>query len=181
MKLQNLFEQEEKTIASIPWVTKILDSNGNMPEFETGSLIISGWKVTTLRGVPKKIDKNFDAASNELTDLEGFPSYVGEKLFFNRNKIPSLKNIHNIVKHAKMIICDSNPLESNVLGLLKIEGLNEVKLYDKGGHVFGISYPKINEKLKIVETIINKYLPKGDIMDCQDELIDAGLEEFAKL
>lgn len=88
MKLQNLFEQEEKTIASIPWVTKILDSNGNMPEFETGSLIISGWKVTTLRGVPKKIDKNFDAASNELTDLEGFPSYVGEKLFLTEIKYP---------------------------------------------------------------------------------------------
>lgn len=51
----------------------------------------------------------------------------------------------------------------------------------KGGHVFGISYPKINEKLKIVETIINKYLPKGDIMDCQDGLIDAGLSEYAKL
>jgi hypothetical protein len=29
--------------------------------------------------------------------------------------------------------------------------------------------------------IVNKYLPGGDIMECQDELIDAGLSEYAKL
>ena len=29
--------------------------------------------------------------------------------------------------------------------------------------------------------IINKYLPLGDLLDCQEELIEAGYEEFAQL
>ena len=57
-----------------------------------------------------------------------------------------------------------NKISSHVLGLLKIKGLKHVKLSNKK-----------------VETIINKYLPEGDILECQSELMDAGLEEYAKL
>ena len=58
----------------------------------------------------------------------------------------------------------NNPIESHVLGLLKIKGLQEVRLDD-------IQLTKI----------INKYLPLGDLLDCQEELIEAGYEEFAQL
>jgi len=57
-----------------------------------------------------------------------------------------------------------NPIKSSVLGLVKIKGLTEVMF--------------VNKKL---EKIMNKYLPLGDIFDCQEELIEAGLEEFAEL
>jgi len=59
---------------------------------------------------------------------------------------------------------EDNPIKSSVLGLVKIKGLTNV-IFD-------------NKKL---EKIMNKYLPLGDIFDCQEELIEAGLEEFAEL
>jgi hypothetical protein len=57
------------------------------------------------------------------------------------------------------------PIESHVLGLLLIENLKYVTLD--------------NQKVK---TIINKYLDGSrDVFECQQELMDAGLDEYAQL
>jgi hypothetical protein len=61
--------------------------------------------------------------------------------------------------HAKR-----NPIKECILGLLKIKNLTNVTLDNKE-----------------VQDIINKYLPEGNIVECQSELIEAGFEEFAKL
>jgi hypothetical protein len=62
----------------------------------------------------------------------------------------------------------NNPIKSHVLGLLMIEGCSSVELYNKK-----------------VESILNKYLPttksRQAVIECQKELIEAGLEEYAKL
>jgi hypothetical protein len=181
MKITQLFEAtKEKTIADIPWVSKILDEDGNMPE-SSDHLEISGWKITTLRGISKHIKTYCDIASNELSNLDFLPSHIGTYLKFSNNKINSLSDIHKRIKYVKKIDCKGNPIESKVLGLLKINGLEQVEMYDPGGHIFGITYPEINKKLKTVEEIINRYIPHGDLIECQNELIDAGLQEYARL
>ena len=38
--------------------------------------------------------------------------------------------------------------------------------------------PILEEKVKI---ILNKYLPTRDMLNCQDELIEAGLEQYAEI
>lgn len=64
---------------------------------------------------------------------------------------------------------NNNPIESSVLGVLLIPGLKKFEMDNN-----------LN-----VEKILNKYLPntrgKEAVVDCQNELIDAGLDDFAQL
>jgi hypothetical protein len=66
-----------------------------------------------------------------------------------------------------------------VLGLLLIKNLSSVTFnqYKSGS--------ELNKKLDKVNDIINKYLPntRGNdaVFDCQEELIEAGFEEYAQL
>jgi hypothetical protein len=60
-----------------------------------------------------------------------------------------------------------NPIKSHVLGVLLIHGVTEIKMDN-------------NE----VQNILNGHLPsKGmeSVLECQDELIEAGFDEYAKL
>lgn len=61
---------------------------------------------------------------------------------------------------------EHNYITSHVLGLMLIDGLQRVALGNKR-----------------VETILNSHLGKGRVgmLLVQEELIDAGLEEFAQL
>jgi hypothetical protein len=110
-------------------------------------------------------DAEFKCFSNRLTSLEGSPEYVDGDFEASDNMFTSLHNIHKIVKTINgELDLMRNPIKSSVLGLLKIKNLDRVLLD--------------NDK---VRRIINKYLPEGDIVECQSELIEAGLDEFAKL
>jgi len=65
---------------------------------------------------------------------------------------------------------EPNAFQCGLLGLLKWPALKEVR---------GISIPtkEMREALKIVQ----KHLKDRDTLECQNELIDAGFEEWAKL
>lgn len=184
-----------------------LETLKGAPEIVTGSFDCSNNKLTTLEGAPRKIGnyfscrKNqlsslkgspavikgtFDCSDNKLTSLEGIPekvgncyisgniltSLVGAPKIINgdfgceNNKLISLKDIHKIINKINGGFHHSgNPIKSHVLGLLLIDGLNEVT----GHHNWS--------------KILNRYLGKGrkGMLDCQNELIDMGLEEYAQL
>ena len=97
--------------------------------------------------------------------FRNFPSDIGG--FLSCSSLPNLTSFHNIHKIVKSIseefLCDDNIIKSHVLGLLLIKNLTRV------------------DGIKDVEHIINKYLPLGDIHLCQEELIQAGFPEYAKL
>ena len=103
---------------------------------------------------------------NKLTSLEGAPSVVKGDFYCSYNKLTSLAGIHKIIKEIHGFAdFYNNPIKSNVLGLMRIKGLTEVFLDNRQ-----------------VRDILNKYLAGDrDIIRCQSELQDAGLEEFAKL
>jgi len=122
-------------------------------------------ELTSLKGAPSSVGVTFSCAENKLTSLEGAPSQIGGNFYCHRNKLTSISNIHKYIKEVRGYMnFEKNPIKSSVLGLVKIKGLTDV-MFD-------------NKKL---EKIMNKYLPLGDIFDCQEELIEAGLEEFAEL
>ena len=122
-------------------------------------------ELTSLEGAPSSVGGNFYCNYNELTSLAGVPSSVGRNFSCRNNKLTSLSNIHKTIKEVDGYMnFEKNPIKSSVLGLVKIRGVTDV-MFD-------------NKKL---EKIMNKYLPLGDIFDCQEELIEAGLEEFAEL
>lgn len=121
-------------------------------------------KLKSLKGAPQKAG-TFQCSLNTLTTLEGVPSIIDGDFICDDNDLTSLHDIH---KQINAIFgkgwFHNNPIKSHVLGLLKIKRLNLVTLDNKE-----------------VEEIINKYLPDGDIIECQQELIEAGLEEYAQL
>lgn len=123
-------------------------------------------KLTSLQGAPTTINRDFACSHNELESLEGAPSHIAGDFICRSNNLKSLKGINKIIKHiGGYANFSDNEISSNILGLLRIEGLKNVILDDD-----------------TVENIINKHLAGDrDIFACQEELIDAGFEEYAKL
>ena len=184
-----------------------LTSIEGSPMHVTGSFKVQYNMITSLKGGPQQVDMHYFCQHNKLTDLEGAPIFVGKNFVCRNNQLTSLKgvpttvkgvfdassnplevidyvpkkmgyaifdfcpiknlhNIHKVIKSCPIISLRGCPLTSHVLGLLKIKKLDSVKLA---------------ASLEPLEKIINKYLPEGDILECQQELIEAGFEEYAQL
>ena len=116
---------------------------------------------------PEHIDGHFSCSDKKITSLEGAPSSIGDSFYAYNNNLTSLHNIHKQIKHIGGFanFRYNNPITSHVLGLLLIDGLTDVFLENKK-----------------VQNILNKHL-KGDrdVFACQEELIEAGFEDFAQL
>ena len=128
----------------------------------------------SLKGAPQNGVEAFNCGNCNLTSLEGAPKKINGIFSCEGNPITSLKGIHNIIEEINGDCTFPDSIESNILGLLKIKNLKSVYFFDKNNG---------RTKLQIVE-IINKYLPNpttDKIIDCQNELIDAGFEEYADL
>ena len=107
-----------------------------------------------------------DFSNGTLSNVSKLPKTIMSNLDCRNNKIDSLRGIQKYVKTIKGTAdFTNNPIKSHVLGLLEIDGLKSVMLDNKK-----------------VAAIINKHL-KGDkdVIACQEELIDAGFEDFAQL
>ncbi len=118
-----------------------------------------------------EIEGSLDCSDNSLKNLDRFPSIIRDGLNFKGNKITSLVGINKIIKYTKWIDLTNNPIEEGGIGLLLIEGLETVFNGNK------------SNDFKIAVNIITKYLGKGKhgLLNCQNELEEAGLERFAKL
>lgn len=181
MKLKELFESSEKSIQSEFGAQpheNVFGFNGTekgLTTLEGASRIYYGGfycfsnQLKSLKGGPEKVTGTFDCCENQIDSLEGAPSYIGADFYCIDNKLTNLHNIHKIIKHVggEMNFCN-NPITSHVLGLLLIEGVTYVNL--------GSGRPK-----GMVEKIINKHLAERDVFACQEELIEAGLDDFAQL
>lgn len=109
----------------------------------------------------------FNCSDNLLTSLEYAPKYVEKMFDCTTNKLTSLHNIHLIFKQINgTFYAMGNPIKSHVLGLLLIKGLDNVE----------IDNAEVND-------ILLKYLhtDRKGMIECQNELIEAGYEEYAQL
>lgn len=179
MKLQELHEEMTYNVKSVmgrqPRVftgadfycdDKKLTSLEGCPEVIIGYFYANNNKLTSLIGGPKEVNGYYRVDKNKLQSLEGIATDISGDLNCADNKLKSLKGIHKLVKRAgRHADFTGNPIVSHVLGLLKIEGLEEVRLDNA-----------------TVANIMNRHL-KGDrdIFACQEELVDVGFEEYAKL
>ena len=125
--------------------------------------------LNSLEGCPSSVGGDFSCTKNHLTSLEGCPSSVGGHFGCSANQLTSLTGIHKILKQMNgTFFAAGNPLKSNVIGLLLVKGCKEVILDNKQ-----------------VEEIMNRHLksPFGNrrVLECQSEMLDAGLDEFTKL
>ncbi len=126
-------------------------------------------KLKTLEGAPKEIGGNFFCSHNELITLKGAPERIKFNFFCINNNLTSLQGIHKHIKSiGKELHLEHNPIKSHVLGVLLIEQCIKILL----------------DNIE-VQQILNKYLPNTQgreaLYDCQEELINAGFEEYAQL
>ena len=176
MKVKELFEAEERSILSVmgkqedPYPDGFscynkLTSLEGAPSAVKGNFNCAANNLTSLEGAPSVVNNDFSCDNNKLTSLEGAPSVVNNDFYCFSNNLTSLAGIHKIIKEIHGCAnFESNPIKSSVLGLMRIKGLTRVFLDNKQ-----------------VMYILNKYLAGDrDIIKCQSELLDAGLEEYAK-
>jgi hypothetical protein len=150
--------------------------------------------LTSLQGSPKKVSGNFKVFHNQLKSLKYGPEYVEEEYDCSDNYIESLKDsgimnctrfncVTNAIKSLEGIgkyylkeclIIDmaGNPVERNILGLVNVKHLTKISYaspYSTESHTgaFNIARKHINGD--------------RDILEFQEELIQAGLKEYAKL
>ena len=157
----------KKVLGFVNFSFNKLTSLEGAPSHVCGDFSCSNNELASLADAPSRVDGHFDCSDNKLTSLAGAPSHLDGDFYCYNNKLTSLKDVHKHITEIKGIFyAFKNPINSHVLGLLLIKGVTEVKL-DNGQ----------------IEEILNKHLGKGraGMLMAQEELIDAGLEEFAQL
>jgi len=84
----------------------------------------------------------------------------------------SLENIHLKIPQCKALIFfhSIDKIESNVLGLLKIKTLNHITIW-----------PSLSTNLEWYSILHKHFKSDKNILACQEELIDAGLKDYAEL
>lgn len=139
----------------------------NTPNEVTGDFFADHLDISSFAGGPKKVGGSYVVGGTSVTSFDGAAAQIENDLHCEDCKqLTSLQGIHKNIKHigGKASFADC-PITSHVLGLLLIDGLQSVKL----------------DEVKVME-VINKHL-KGerDTLMCQQELIDGGFADFAKL
>lgn len=160
-------------------VNEMLNPDGTFPFrlLRANTMKVRANKLTSFKNFPEVLERTaFNSVVLDmlapsfphLTSLEGFPKYCKGQVRLSRARDLSFGNVHKHILAADIITVNEFYV-GPMLGFLKIENLKEIGyLYDKGN-------------LHKAAEIINMYLPKGDIIACQEELIDNGLKDFAEL
>jgi len=131
--------------------------------------LYSGPLGGSLVGAPKSVPGNFICAKSNLLSLDGCPELIGGDFDCSFNQLADLKDIQKQIKKMNGIFyAHDNPISSHVLGLLLIEGCTGIRVDNRA-----------------VERIVNRHLPTRpgtlDLYECQIELIEAYLENYANL
>jgi hypothetical protein len=157
---------------------KLTSLEGSPKSVDNGDFKVNDNLLTSLEHAPESVAGGFDCENNNLTSLEFSPRKVVGPYFCGGNLFSSLEGIHKHIesiggyfiggpstsKHHKVQIT------SHILGLLRIKGVTQVD----------INHPEVEE-------IINKFLPmnpsdeRKNMIECQQELIEAGFDEYAQL
>lgn len=107
--------------------------------------------------------------NTKVVGIEDWFPTVLKRLYIGNCKPISFKGISKHIKQCESIMINGKHGKQSVLPggipeLFQIKGLKEVDFTFQ----------------RDLQNIINKHLKTGDVFECQDELIDAGLAEYAK-
>ena len=153
---------------------KITSLEGCQEEFKADFDCTSN-ELTDFKGGPKKVIGNYNASWNKITSLEGCPYDVGGDFSIIENQLTSLQSIHKYFKNggiAGKIEIGGNPIKSHILGLLLIPDLMGITVNANDNKDF-------RNAVSIIINHLNNHEP--DLIDCQQELIEAGLKAYAQL
>lgn len=154
-----------------------LTSCENFPNWVGGSFWIGDEKITNLQGCPEIVEGDDCFISGGFSSLEGITRYVQTgQMTIESPSLTSLKDIHKHISYIHDRLDFLAPIKSNILGILKIKGIRTLGL-----GVEMKNYPEF-EQCNEVFGILRKHLAKDrNILECQEELMDNGFKEYAKL
>lgn len=137
-----------------------------------GNFLMRNRALKTLQGLPQTCDLDLSFSNNEIKTLD-LP-FKAKGIDISYNPITSLHDVHKFIKADHILIYDLSSLRSSVLGLL---------YFDK------VTYnswrtPSFNWEKALI--IVKRHMSSSDpvnkkIINCQSELLDSDLDEFAKL
>ena len=141
----------------------LLKSFKNFPEFVYGD----DFNYKQDGGAVKLAEGRY----NNITSLEGLDINAKNcKIDFSQCKNLSYTNVHKHIKGARGVFIANNYV-GPLLGFLMIPNLQEVKRYIS-------SDADLNHALEILNTHL---AGERDLIDCQQELIEAGLKQYANI
>lgn len=156
-------------------------ADNRLESLENGPVLVNGYyncsnnKLKNLKGIPSRVDGSLIAPNNFIDSLDGFPTQVDGYINIAHNKLTSLAGIDKIIKKMNgSLYIDGNPIISNILGVMKINGLS--------GIIPGLAKNTVSLNLLKACEIVTKHIGDGNkgILAAQQELIDADLEDFAE-
>ena len=109
------------------------------------------------------VSGSFSCQWSDLTSLKGFPRWMAGSLRIRSSQIQSLHGIEKVIEHVGNTI-ELNSTTTHILGILLIN-VGHISIDDGGP----------------IDTIMNRYKNTGDVISAQDELIDAGFKDQARL
>ena len=167
-KPQLLSEDKEKNLIGFTINDKLITEK-TPSEPWPGDFKCSVNQLTSLEGAPSSVGGYFWCSYNQLTSLEGAPSSVGCDFDCYNNHLASLTSIHKILKQMNGTFhANGNPLKSNVIGLLLVKGCKEVILDN-------------NQVMEIMNRHMKSPFGHLRVLECQSEMLDANLGEWAEL
>ena len=143
------------------------------PDKVPGYFDIGSNNLTSLEGCPNEVGDRFSCSSNPLTGLEGCPIKVGSYFACTGTNVTSLQGFGEMFRYGwikgRLYLPDT--LKSHLLSVILIPELTRIDFWSSNKH------------LQKVEEIVNKHLAskEKDLLECQDELIENGFKEFARL
>lgn len=119
---------------------------------------------------------------NALDDIKGLPPIInGDFLLKNLGKYYDLDHLPNQI-NGSFGITGENLKKLFLLKIFKVTGITNIKITDLNLINFSVKTNEKTSKLLKLNELFNKYYKKGrDMLNCQDELIEAGLEEYAEI
>jgi hypothetical protein len=124
--------------------------------------------LTSMIGFPTRVGGSLRLNQTPINSLDGIPRIIGRDLHLVDTDIHSLSGISKLVESigGKVIIGST---QTHLLGLLVISGVKQIII----NSLMNVSDP--------VAKILNKYVGTGDTISAQDELLDAGFTDRARL
>lgn len=130
--------------------------------------------ITTLKGGPEQITGNMICDNNLITNFDGCPESIGEIFSLKHNPIDSLVGIKDKIKECGQLWCGdpTHHISEGGIELLYIEGLYKIDIYPKEFN---------NVMKKFLDPDGSSFIAQEELFECQNALIEAGLEEYTKL
>lgn len=172
-----------------------LKSFDYFPKEIKGLTSFSEMKISSFKGLSDtKFGTDLDITKfDNITSLEGLPEDMSETRLEFRF-LDNLKSLKGIPKKVKSLLIGIEDLPSldylpesavylnlmylakvtNYLKILTVKNLNRVNILLRN------SPDGVDNSTKLTD-IINKHIKTGDVIECQEELIEAGLKQYARM